>query len=487
MKKILSVIILTVSLIILCPKSASALEKPVVSFVGVSHSPLIEGDKEKFYITSKNAQEVQYKIFLYEENTKLWTELTSGYTGFVNAQMPYEISPKKIFKLGKYKVSIWARAKGSNADYDSFYVANLNCVNRDDNNRVYLDGDIQTSKDEYMLGDKVEINGIENISGMQAPYKYKLNVYNATKNQWTTHLTDYSEGKILWQPTEVGIYVIDVWAMSANSTLWSKVVKDTHAAAYEGWKLKVINITKSNTSLTNYNYSLDNITDIQYGLKASVTDTSGKWILANRNEIKYYMDPRNFLNGEGKYQFLKLNYTKGISVNDINSVLQGKGVLSGKGQAFSDSCATYNVSPAYLISHAFLETGYGKSSLASGVIVTQVKGKPVSPKVTYNMFGIGAYDADPTRLGSEYAYTNGWFSVGQAVDGGANWISKYYINNSSNSQNTLYKMRWNPGIAGTHQYATDIGWANKQTKSIKTITDSFSNSNLYFDVPKYIY
>ena len=61
----------------------------------------------------------------------------------------------------------------------------------------------------------------------------------------------------------------------------------------------------------------------------------------------------NFLNGEGKYQFLKLNYTEGISVNEINSVLFGKGVLNEKGQAFLDSCKLYNVSPAYLISHAF--------------------------------------------------------------------------------------------------------------------------------------
>ena len=36
--------------------------------------------------------------------------------------------------------------------------------------------------------------------------------------------------------------------MSANSTLWSKVTENPNATAYEGWKLKVINITKSNTS-----------------------------------------------------------------------------------------------------------------------------------------------------------------------------------------------------------------------------------------------
>ena len=486
LNKIISIFILVITIIIFSPKFAFALDRPIVSFVGVAQSPLIQGDKEKFYITSKNAKEVQYRIFLYEENRKLWTEVTLGYTNFINAQVPYEVSPQKVFNLGKYKISIWVRGKGSSSNYDSFYIANLNCVNKDDNNRVYLDGNLQVAKDEYMLGENVKINGVENIRGMKAPYKYKLNVYNATKNQWSTHITNYSKDAIQWKPTEVGIYVIDVWVMSSNSTLWSKVVSDPHATAYEGWKLKVINVIKSNTSLTSYTYSLDAMTNTQYALKSSLTDTSGKWIAANKTQIRYYLDPLNFSNGEGKYQFLKLNYTSGISVNEINTVLQGKGVLNKEGQAFSDACIKNNVNLAYLISHSLLETGNGTSNLATGYIVTKVNGKNVAPKVTFNLFGIGAMDVDPARLGSEYAYANGWFSVQQAVAGGAYWISKYYINNSSYNQNTLYKMRWNPNNTGYHQYATDVGWAIKQTKVIKSIMDKFINCNLYFDVPKYL-
>ncbi|MCB2289059.1 glucosaminidase domain-containing protein [Clostridium sp. CS001] len=487
MKKIFPVIILAISIIILSPKFASALDKPTISFVGISQSPLIQGDKEKFYLTTKNAKEVQYRMFLFEEKRNLWTELTSGYTEVTSAQVPYEISPEKVFDLGKYKLSVWVRGKGSNAEYDSSYIAYLNCVNRDDNNRVYLNGDMKIDKEEYMLGEDVEINGIENISGMKAPYQYKLHIYNATKNEWSNDITEYSEGKILWRPKEAGTYVIDVWAMSANSTLWGKVNENPKAKAYEGWKLKVINITKSNTTLTTFNYSLDKITDIQYGLNGAVTDSLGKWILAKRDEIKYYVDPANFLNAEGKYQFLKLNYTGGITVNEINSVLQGKGVLSEKGQAYLNSAKTYNVSPAYLMAHSFLETGNGSSVLSRGVIVTQVKGANVPPRVAYNTFGIGAYDSDPIKLGSEYAYTKGWISVELAIEGGAEWISKNYINSTAYNQNTLYKMRWNPSSTGTHQYATDIGWASKQTKNIKSIMDKFTSTNLYFDVPKYLY
>ena len=38
-------------------------------------------------------------------------------------------------------------------------------------------------------------------------------------------------------------------------------------------------------------------------------------------------------------------------------------------------------------------------------------------------------------------------------------------------QNTLYKMRWNPAHPGTHQYATDIDWANINAKIIKGYYD----------------
>ena len=243
--------------------------------------------------------------------------------------------------------------------------------------------------------------------------------------------------------------------------------------------------SKISTTTCSYNYPLDLLIDIQFGLKDSLTDMTGKWLLADKTQIKYYVDPLNAQTTEQKYQFLKLSYTDGISSSEINSVVQSKGVLAQQGATILDSCKTNNVNPAYLISHAILETGNGDSDLSNGIIVTQVNGKPVIPKVVYNLFGIGAFDSNPLKLGSEYAYTNGWFTVEQAIAGGANWISKYYINNATNKQNTLYEMRWNPYTAGTHQYATDIGWASKQTKNIKAIMDKFTNANLYFEIPQY--
>ena len=242
-------------------------------------------------------------------------------------------------------------------------------------------------------------------------------------------------------------------------------------------------IVKTNT--TSYNYSLTKLTNIQYGLNIAVTDVTGMWLKANKSQIENNVDPQSSQNIKSKYQFLKLNYTTGVSVNQVNSVLQNKGVLNKQGQAVITACKADNVNPAYLVSHALLETGNGTSALSNGVIVTNINGKLVVPRVTYNLFGIGALDANAVKLGSQYAYTNGWFSVDKALSGGTSWISKNYINNTINEQNTLYKMRWNPNTTGTHQYSSDISWASKQTVTVKAITDKFTNTPLYFDVPKF--
>lgn len=50
-------------------------------------------------------------------------------------------------------------------------------------------------------------------------------------------------------------------------------------------------------------------------------------------------------------------------------------------------------------------------------------------------------------------------------------------------------MKWNPDIPANasyrHQYATDIGWAYKQSNKIKEILDKCTNANLSFEIPQY--
>lgn len=210
------------------------------------------------------------------------------------------------------------------------------------------------------------------------------------------------------------------------------------------------------------------------------------WRNATKADILPLLDPSTVKPDSKEYfQFLDLSKPAGVKADSMNKVLAGRGILDGEGASFIQASKEHGVNEIYLASHAMLETGHGTSQLAKGVLVTEVDGKPVEPKVVYNMYGIGAVDSAPLKGGSETAYENGWFTPEAAIIGGAKFIGEKYVNHPTHKQNTLYKMRWNPASPGTHQYATDIGWAVKQVPSIYNLYQLLDDYTLTFDVPSY--
>ena len=236
--------------------------------------------------------------------------------------------------------------------------------------------------------------------------------------------------------------------------------------------------TEGTVTYTSYDISFPQIIRIQMGLNPPPKIwRNGGMSYATESETAEYMNPNSFYTDAYKYQFLDLSKPNNVSDETLNNYLADKGVMKGMGAAFIEAAKEYNVSEVYLVAHACLESGNGTSQLATGV---EVNGTTV-----YNLFGIGAYDANPVGNGSQRAYSQGWTSVEAAIKGGAKWISENYVNSSDGRQNTLYKMLWNPENPGTHQYATDIGWAVKQAVSIEKIFSSFTDATLSFDVPVY--
>ncbi|WP_428909887.1 SH3 domain-containing protein [Niallia sp. Krafla_26] len=210
-------------------------------------------------------------------------------------------------------------------------------------------------------------------------------------------------------------------------------------------------------------------------------DYNRSWVTASPEDVAYQLDPENFLNDPvASFQFLKLSEATGVDQFEVNErILSGKGILQGHAATFIAASEKYGVNDMYLISHALLETGNGKSKLATGV---EIYGKTV-----YNMFGIGAYDGSAVESGAKFAYEQGWFTPVEAIIGGAKFIASSYI---SKGQDTVYKMRWNPEAAAnkgvaTHQYATDIGWASKQVKQIHNLYSLLDSYKITLDIPFY--
>ncbi|MCK0470262.1 peptidoglycan-binding protein [Halalkalibacter sp. APA_J-10(15)] len=219
----------------------------------------------------------------------------------------------------------------------------------------------------------------------------------------------------------------------------------------------------------------------------------GAWRNPKESDVREYLNPNN----NDKFQHLVLSSSVGVSTSQLNDFLRGKRVLEGQGQAFSQASKEHDVNELYLIAHAILETGHGSSDLAQGIevgrnssgdlelVTSSNRSRLSNIRTTYNMYGIAAFDSSPRRGGAFYAYNAGWFTPAAAIKGGAGWIADRYVYNN-HGQDTIYKMRWNPSSPGTHQYATDIAWAQKQTSTMKNMYNQLDfNPRLHFDIVQY--
>lgn len=330
-------------------------------------------------------------------------------------------------------------------------------------------------------------------------------ITGSTVNVRTSPSTDSSIAYTFVQGTPIHISGTKTGTMISGSTLWYEIaylggtyfVHSSLASALEAEVTDTVNVRAG--AGTSYHI----FGQLKKGDKVALINPGSDWMEIKYNvwrtpttaDIQAYMTPAN----NDSLQHLRLDSSVNVTATELNKVLTGKGILDGKGQAFINGATKHGINEAYLISHAFLESGNGTSKLAQGVEVGKTKdGKLVlvtssnrssltDIKKTYNMFGIGAIDSDPLAQGAITAYKNGWFTPEAAIEGGAAWIGKDYIYNQ-HSQNTLYKMKWNPRMSEGYvwkQYATDIAWAVKQTQQIKSIYAQLDNPSYYYDLPTY--
>ena len=265
----------------------------------------------------------------------------------------------------------------------------------------------------------------------------------------------------------------------------------------------------TNKVTTNYDLNFDEYAQLQ----------NQKLSRYSIDEYKKYMDINKASNA---LQFLRIDKYRDINVDLLNSKLLGNGVLEGQGQNIANTAKAKNIDPVYFTCQSILETGHGKSTLAKGVTITEIadeskpiykvdasgnqildqNGNPIligyemiplsQPTTVYNLYGIGAKDNLPEFknraliLGTTYAYNHGWTSVASAINGAASFVSDMYIHSSKFNQNTVYEFRFNPSKENMwHQYATDIGYADKIGNLMNQFKDLYTGGDFTFDIPQY--
>lgn len=389
----------------------------------------------------------------------------------------------------------------------------------DDGIRIYVDGvrKVDSWKDgvnNYSSSPQQLSEGIHTIKVEYYDSKYSASlvvnlseVIKKTTTQYTNY--DISLGELLNK--QIGVSQTDkkydayvrsdlltVNASTPNVGVVNTDSTNVRGIPVNGW---ILGELEKDEQVTIYSKTMQS--DGYYWYKINYNET---WVNPSPTDISYYINPTNFGIGTSSYyQFLKLSEMAGADAYEVNQkILTNKGILTGKGQVFVNAGALYNINEIYLISHALLETGNGSSTLAKGVKVKKKldsNGNPVIDPATgeeeitelasdaasydaivYNMYGVGAFDKCPLHCGARRAFNQGWTTPDKAIVGGAKFVALNYIDQG---QDTLYKMKWNPAAPGTHQYATDIGWAVKQTPNIFNLYSLLDSYTLVFDVPKY--
>ena len=229
----------------------------------------------------------------------------------------------------------------------------------------------------------------------------------------------------------------------------------------------------------------------------------GGFVVANRLAVEYYMDPRNFLNEEGIFQFEKLTFSDAVTIEDVQNVLKGTFMAEGKityytaegekktssktyAQVIYEAGQEYDVNPCYLASKIRNEVGADGSASVSGTHSTY-------PGI-YNFYNIGATDGTGAiTRGLEWAsggttYKRPWTTPAKSIKGGAEYIVEKYI---ARGQFTGYLQKFNVNKASGslyyHQYMTNLTGACSQ--GYTSYTAYAKTGNLYqtyvFSIPVY--
>ena len=226
------------------------------------------------------------------------------------------------------------------------------------------------------------------------------------------------------------------------------------------------------------------------------TFDGGRWYQASDAVISYYLDPRNFLDDEGIYQFMEHNFH---SASQTKNTI--KSIVSTNPKCFMNNSTYLNyiydagkaakVNPNVIAAMIIMEQGWeGKSSLISGHNLRFLG--------YYNFFNIGAYTANgmsAAERGLWYAkgeginaktYGRPWDTKYKAIKGGAMFYHQNYV---SKKQDTYYTKKFNVmnginGVAG-HEYMTNVMGAYDEGRILRYAYRQNTNFPIRLFIPVY--
>ncbi len=247
-------------------------------------------------------------------------------------------------------------------------------------------------------------------------------------------------------------------------------------------------------------YAISSWKSLDYGYFNWDTNTwvlqdTENWVKASDELVAYYLDPRNFINDAGIFQFEMISYDSQLhNIEGVKAILKGTfmedKVVQGDpknrtyAEIFMHIAESYGYSPYYIAGKVRLEQGTaGDSPLISG--------KYPGYEGYYNYYNAGASGTGATTVvvnGLKYAKAQGWNSQYNALVIGAKKVFDAYISRGQDTtyltkfdaigiQNNTYPKQYMQSVQGPESEATSLKQAYAKTNMI--------NNAFIFKIPVY--
>ncbi len=251
-----------------------------------------------------------------------------------------------------------------------------------------------------------------------------------------------------------------------------------------------------------------------WGTDSFVPYDGSTWVTVSNAGLRYYMDPRNWLNESYVFMFEELSYdAENQTLEGIESILKGtpmyktsfKYVTSDGtertitySQAFMEAAEYSGVSPYHLASRVKQEVVTGSTSFSSSAT-----GKVEGFEGYFNFYNIGAYNSTASMGAvknglkfAKYGGTDGklnksslipWNNRYNALVGGGYYIGYSYINRG---QNTIYLQKFNVSGKSTyaHQYMANVEAPKAEAYKVYLAycsMEDYDDMKISFSIPVY--
>ena len=231
-----------------------------------------------------------------------------------------------------------------------------------------------------------------------------------------------------------------------------------------------------------------------------ISHDSGGWYTATPEVIKYYMDPRNFLDETGIFQFMTHAFDASTqNKENLKYLVKGTFLDASYKQVSGEKTNFATYSDAIYL--AGKNSGVNPYVIASMIIVEQgangqgasISGTQKGYEGIFNYFNINAYKTSSysaVENGLRYAKASGnygrpWNTRYKSILGGARIYYDEYV---STKQNNLYFKKFNVqnGLSSvaTHQYMSNVQGAALEASRLKEGYEGFETS-ISFVIPVY--